>query len=73
MVEDVDPDSYLAKAQALEAAKKEVPKNEDGTYKVPKFELNYAIKIKRKHVIFKNMRFKNLNDSNAEEITNNGD
>jgi len=30
----------LAKAQALEAEKKEVPKNTDGSYKIPKFELN---------------------------------
>lgn len=72
-MEDVDPDAFVAKMQALEADKKPVQKNKDGSYAIPKFELNQILKIKRKHVIFKNIKFKNLGDPNAEEITNNAD
>lgn len=70
-MEDVDPDAFVAKMQAQEAAGKKIEKNEDGSYNIPKFELNYILKVKRKHILFKNIKFKNESDATSEEVTNN--
>jgi len=39
-MEDIDPDLFAKKMAQLEAQGKTVDKNEDGSYTIPKFELN---------------------------------
>jgi len=70
-MEDVDPDDFQTKAKILEAEQGKVfEKNADGTFKVPKFELNLILKVKRKHLIFEGVKFKDLDTAGAEEIEN---
>jgi len=39
-MEDIDPDLFAKKTAQLEAQGKKVDKNEDGSFLIPKFELN---------------------------------
>jgi hypothetical protein len=59
-MEDVDPDTFVSMAKVLEAEGKVFEKNADGSFKVPKFELNLILKIKRKHLKFEKTKFKDI-------------
>lgn len=57
--------------QEHEAAGKPVEKDAEGNQKIPKFELNLVLKIKRKHLEMKETKFQDKLDSSApgDEMT----
>lgn len=59
-------------AKALEAEGQVFKKDADGNFIVPIFELNLTLKIKRKHLLFEEVKFKDLFDPDApgEEMIN---
>lgn len=68
---DIDPEGYVIKMQQHEALGKPVEKDAEGNFKIPKFELNLVLKIKRKHLEMKDTKFQDKLDSSApgEEMT----
>jgi len=65
-MEDIDTDIFTAKMKALEAEGKPVEKDTDGNTRVPKFELNLILKVKRKHLEMKGTLFTDKFDLAAQ-------
>lgn len=74
-MEDIDPDSFIQGAKEMEINGNVFKKDSQGNIIVPKFELNLVLKIKRKHLLMKEIKLvdKFNPDAPSEEMINNID